>query len=53
MSFAALLSSIAVLVVYCPTCDVKADYMGVIVGVLALLVTTLIGYNIYNVIEIN
>lgn len=53
ISVVALLFSIAVLVIYCPTCDVKADYMGVIVGVLALLVTTLIGYNIYNVIEIN
>ena len=29
------------------------DYMGVIVGVLALLVTVLIGWQIYNSIEIN
>lgn len=36
-------------------CDkrIEADWMGVIVGILSLLVTTLIGWNIYNLIDIN
>lgn len=36
-------------------CDkrLEADWMGVIVGILSLLVTTLIGWNIYNLIDIN
>lgn len=35
--------SIIVLVNYCPMQNLKFDYMGVIVGILALLVTSLIG----------
>ena len=35
--------SICVLVNYCPTQNLRFDYMGVIVGILALLVTALIG----------
>lgn len=35
--------SICVLVNYCPTQNLQFDYMGVIVGILALLVTALIG----------
>ena len=42
-SFVALAISIIVLVNYCPTQNLKFDYMGVIVGILALLVTTLVG----------
>ena len=42
-SFAALAISIIVLVNYCPTQNLKFDYMGVIVGILALLVTALVG----------
>lgn len=38
-----LLVSVIVLVNYCPTQDLQFDYMGVIVGILALLVTSLIG----------
>ena len=38
-----LIVSIAVLVNYCPTQNLQFDYMGVIVGILALLVTSLIG----------
>ncbi len=42
--------SIAVLVNYCPTQNLKFDYMGVIVGILSLLVTILIGLQLYNYI---
>ena len=42
-SIISLLVSILVLVNYCPTQNLKFDYMGVIVGILALLVTSLIG----------
>ena len=42
-SVISLVVSIIVLVNYCPTQNLKFDYMGVIVGILALLVTALIG----------
>lgn len=43
VSIFSLIVSIIVLVNYCPTQNLKFDYMGVIVGILALLVTSLIG----------
>lgn len=43
VSCISLIVSIAVLVNYCPTQNLQFDYMGVIVGILALLVTSLIG----------
>ena len=59
-SWALLLSSVAVLislVAICVACPHKAelgfDYQGVIVGVLSLLVTILIGWQIYTFIDIN
>ena len=42
-SMVALTVSIIVLVNYCPTQNLQFDYMGVIVGILAILVTALIG----------
>lgn len=50
MSIAAILLSIYAVFV----CDkrIEADWMGILVGVLALLVTVLIGWNIYTVIDI-
>ena len=58
-SWALLLSSVAVLislVAICVACPHKAelgfDYQGVIVGILSLLVTVLIGWQIYNALEI-
>ena len=58
-SWALLLSSVAVLislVAICVACPHKAelgfDYQGVIVGILSLLVTVLIGWNIYTFIDI-
>ena len=41
VSIISLIVSIIVLVNYCPTQNLKFDYMGVIVGILALLVTSL------------
>lgn len=43
ISVISLIVSITVLVNYCPTKNLQFDYMGVIVGILALLVTSLIG----------
>lgn len=43
VSVVSLAVSICVLVNYCPTQNLQFDYMGVIVGILALLVTALIG----------
>ena len=42
-SLISLVVSVIVLVNYCPTQNLQFDYMGVIVGILALLVTALIG----------
>lgn len=42
-SFVSLILSVIVLVNYCPTQGLTFDYMGVIVGILALLVTALVG----------
>lgn len=51
MSIAAILLSIYAVFV----CDkrIEADWMGILVGVLALLVTVLIGWNIYALIDFN
>lgn len=43
ISIISLIVSILVLVNYCPTQNLQFDYLGVIVGILALLVTALIG----------
>lgn len=47
-----VLSVVAVCVACCHTPDLGLDYQGVIVGVLSLLVTVLIGWNIYSVIDL-
>ncbi len=50
ISIISLFVSIIVLVNYCPTQNLRFDYLGVIVGILALLVTVLIGLQLYNYI---
>ena len=47
-----LIMSVAALCRSLP-CVMGVDYMGVIVGILALLVTVLIGWNIYSVVDFN
>lgn len=47
-----LIMSIAALCRSLP-CVMGVDYMGVIVGILSLLVTVLIGWNIYTVVDFN
>ena len=37
----------------CPRTDLGFDYMGVIVGILSLLVGLLVGWNIYNALDLN
>lgn len=52
LSFIAIAFSLFVLVTYCPrTTELELDYMGIIIGILALLVTILIGWNIYTVLD--
>ena len=54
LSFLALVFSIiAVCRSFCRTPDLEVDYMGVIVGVLAILVTVLVTWNIYSAIDAN
>ena len=48
-----LLSVIAVCVAVWRSPELSFDYQGVIVGVLSLLVTVLIGWNIYSVVDFN
>ncbi len=48
-----VLSVIAIFVSVYRTDDLGFDYQGVLVGILALLVTALIGWNIYNLIDID
>lgn len=48
LSCVSLLFSFAVLVRYCPLVETSFDYMGVIVSVLGLLVTILIGWQIFQ-----
>ena len=50
---ALILSVIAVCVAAWRSPDLAFDYQGVIVGVLSLLVTALIGWQIFNVVEVN
>lgn len=48
-----LVSIIALCRTYPHTSDLGMDYQGIIVGILALLVTVLIGWNIYTIIDFN
>gem|GEM_PF-2775313 len=50
---ALVLSVISVCRSYCRTEDLGFDYSGVFVGVLSVLVTFLVAWNIYSVIDIN
>ena len=51
-SFAAIIMSIIALAKCAPSSQLHADYIGAVVGMLALLVTVLVGWQIYTLIEI-
>ena len=52
-SFMAILISVVSICVACPrNQELGFDYQGVLVGVLSLLVTVLVGWNIYTIIDI-
>ena len=54
LSVIAIVISIIAICISCPHIpELGFDYQGVIVGILALLVTVLIGWNIYNIIDFN
>lgn len=54
MSIAAIICSVVAICVSLPSVpELGIDYIGVIVGILSLLVTMLIGWQIYNVITID
>lgn len=54
ISIAALAVGVAAIIIACPRKEeFGIDYMGVIVGILSLLVTVLIGWNIYKTLEID
>lgn len=52
-TIALLLSIIAICGLYYRTTDLGIDYIGIIVGILAILVTCLVAWNIYSVIDAN
>lgn len=52
ISITAIIISIIALANVAPTHGIDFDYMGVIIGVLSFLVTLLIGYQIYTVINV-
>lgn len=49
----AIIMGVIALATVCPRTDLSIDYMGVIVGILSLLVTALIGWQIFNLIKID
>lgn len=50
-SLAAIIMGVIALATRYPRTDLSLDYMGVIVGILTLLVTALIGWQVFNAIE--
>lgn len=52
-ALAAIIMGVIALATVCPRTDLSFDYMGVIVGILSLLVTALIGWQIFNLIKID
>lgn len=48
-----LLTSVIAICRTCPRTELDFDYMGLIVGILALLVTMLIGWQIYNAMNLD
>lgn len=53
LSIVSVVISIIAICISCPhKAELGFDYQGVIVGILALLVTMLIGWNIYSIIDI-
>ena len=53
LSIAAIICSVVAICVSLPSPELGIDYIGVIVGILSLLVTMLIGWQIWNVIAID
>lgn len=51
-SFAAIIMSIIALAKCAPSSTLNADYIGVIIGILAVLVTVLVGWQVFTLIEI-
>lgn len=51
LSFIAIVLSIVAICVSCPRSDMSFDYLGLITGVLGVLVTVLVGWNIYMIID--
>lgn len=49
-SIASILSIVAICM-SCPRTDITLDYLGLVVGILGVLVTVLVGWNIYMIID--
>lgn len=51
LSIMATILSIIAICVSLPTTEISFDYLGCLIGILGVLVTVLIGWNIYAVID--
>lgn len=51
-ALAAVVMGIVAIAHKCPRYNLDFDYLGLLVGILSLLVTTLLGWNIYQVIDL-
>ena len=51
LSFIAIILSIVAICVSLPRTDISFDYLGLVTGILGVLVTVLVGWNIYMIID--
>lgn len=51
-SLAAIVMSIVAVANKCPRCNLEFDYLGLLIGIVSLLVTVMLGWNIFQVIDL-
>lgn len=51
-SLAAIIMSIVAVANKCPRCNLEFDYLGLLIGIVSLLVTVMLGWNIFQVIDL-
>lgn len=51
LSTIAIILSIVAICVSCPRTDMSFDYLGLVTGILGVLVTVLVGWNIYMIVD--
>lgn len=51
-SIAAIAMSIVAVANKCPRCNLEFDYLGLLIGIVSLLVTVMLGWNIFQLIDL-